>query len=182
MGKLHIPFFLSGTGVHVGEPVFDALLTEGGREESRWTEGGGGERWEFKGFPLIDTHSDTHLSSFSSRLAPLCWNECLRIKKQGGWTRGPQDWDWRARAGLDYCWRNQIGLQKTGCFLLGLVTQLDLWTLWKNLGWEWKLVFSCTGSTGTTETGGEATQQQTDAFSGMNLRIMTQMCRCSSAS
>lgn len=51
-------------------------------------------------------HSQTHSSSFSRRpaalLSPLCWNESLRIKGEGGWNGGPQDWDWRAQAGLDY--------------------------------------------------------------------------------
>lgn len=36
-------------------------LKEGGKEESRWTEGRGvREKWEFKGFPLTHTHTHEH--------------------------------------------------------------------------------------------------------------------------
>lgn len=41
---------LSDTGVHVGEPVFDALLTEGGRGGVKMDRGEGGREMRVQGF------------------------------------------------------------------------------------------------------------------------------------
>lgn len=54
---------LSDTGVHVGEPVFDAVLTEGGREGGvKMDRGEGGEReMRVQGFsPHTHTHTHEH--------------------------------------------------------------------------------------------------------------------------
>lgn len=65
--------------------------------------GEGGRAMRVQGFSP-HTHSDIQVFILCS--LPLCWTECLRIRKEGGWTRGPQDWDWdwdwTAQAGLDY--------------------------------------------------------------------------------
>lgn len=79
---------------------------EGGVKMDR-VRGGGEREMRVQGFPPhTHTHTRPHPHLAAGRLpsSPLCWNGCLRIKKQGGWTTGPQDWDWdwRARAGLDY--------------------------------------------------------------------------------
>lgn len=86
---------LSDAGVHVGEPVFDAGPTKGGREESRWTEGrGGGEGWEFKGFPLTHTHTHKHTCPHPHLAASLLPSSLL--------SAGMSAWGLRTReAGLE---------------------------------------------------------------------------------